>query len=106
MRLQNRFSLINMFNHFYFRCDYCDQCFKQLNSLKLHIRIHTGERPFACSKCMKCFVSRSQLANHTKRGSDCDVNIAAIITTDKGKMNSIQSIATLDGEILSTIDGF
>jgi uncharacterized Zn-finger protein len=31
-----------------YNCDICMKCFAQSGSLKQHKRIHTGERPFKC----------------------------------------------------------
>lgn len=33
------------------RCKFCGKGFSSDSALKIHIRSHTGERPFACNDC-------------------------------------------------------
>ena len=51
------------------KCTKCNQSFTLLNTLVLHMRTHTKERPFICKfkDCKKSFSTSSYLACHYRR---------------------------------------
>ncbi len=48
-------------------CSHCDKRFSQSGALKTHEMIHTGEKPYHCTACGKCFIQSSNLHSHTKK---------------------------------------
>ncbi|GAA6225375.1 zinc finger protein 761-like [Lates japonicus] len=48
-------------------CPYCSKTFRMRCSMKDHVRVHTGEKPFLCSMCPKKFRLNQLLKNHTLR---------------------------------------
>ncbi|XP_057324333.1 zinc finger protein 260-like [Microplitis mediator] len=48
-------------------CEFCSKAFYSIYSLKQHVMIHTGQKPFACSECNMKFTQKGNLAKHFSR---------------------------------------
>ncbi|XP_077346099.1 uncharacterized protein LOC143989702 isoform X2 [Lithobates pipiens] len=49
-----------------YSCPVCGKCFSQKSSLSKHQRSHTGEKPFSCPECRKCFSLKYHLSTHQR----------------------------------------
>ncbi|XP_077112955.1 uncharacterized protein LOC143768152 [Ranitomeya variabilis] len=49
-----------------YACSKCGKCFTRKSHVVTHERIHTGEKPFSCSECGKCFIDKSNLVKHLR----------------------------------------
>ncbi len=50
-----------------FKCNYCKKCDKSKYNMRVHIRLHTGEKPFKCSHCGMAVNEMSNIRHHYKR---------------------------------------
>ena len=49
-----------------FNCQYCDKGFTQRDTMVCHERVHTGEKPFQCPHCSLAFMHQSTLRGHIR----------------------------------------
>ena len=55
--------------HFKHRCKFCGKVFGSDSALQIHIRSHTGERPYKCNVCGNRFTTKGNLKVHFSRHS-------------------------------------
>ena len=50
-----------------FPCRYCGKVFGSDSALQIHVRSHTGERPYKCNICGNRFTTKGNLKVHFQR---------------------------------------
>ncbi|XP_064817180.1 zinc finger protein 239-like [Oncorhynchus masou masou] len=50
-----------------YKCSECDKCFITSASRKVHMVVHTGEKPYKCTECCRRYSQSGHLAQHMRR---------------------------------------
>lgn len=79
-----------------FKCSLCDLTFRQKQHLIVHVRRHTGERPFKCVHCNKAFRHDTALRSHLLIHPESKYSkLQAAMFTEEQRKGTIESDAML-----------
>lgn len=88
-------------------CTVCERKFSCRDSLKRHMMVHTGERPYVCSVCSKSFTNTFNLKTHSRRHTQekpykceicgCAFGYPGVLKNHLEKVHKCKTTSTVSG---------
>ncbi|XP_065581857.1 zinc finger protein ZFP2-like isoform X2 [Artemia franciscana] len=69
-------------------CGYCGLKFLRLGHLENHLRVHTGEKPYQCIICGRCFPYKSSLLKHPESHKEWPATIRTCLLNNPSRNSS------------------
>lgn len=74
------------------RCESCKKLFSKKYNMQIHMRQHTGEKPYVCRPCGLSFKWRSSLRNHERYHADLNgfqtpAQTSSVVPETKSQLN-------------------
>lgn len=84
-------------------CKYCPKAFASQGNLQSHERTHTGERPYSCTQCGRSFIQKSQLTAHEATHQYQSSEVYSLI---KLKLNCFDKFYIFSSFMLRKVENF